>query len=79
MSLSGRSAVNQNSGEQAATTVAHQRGPLALLERAGRTANSSGNQRAAPASALQIASPRGSAASTPAARSSARRDLRRAR
>ena len=73
MSLSGRSAVNQKSGEAATTSVAH-RARSSRPSRRRKSRNSAGIA-AAPPIALQIASPRGDAASTPAARSAAGRRL----
>jgi hypothetical protein len=66
MSLSGRRAVNQNSGDSATSTVAHS-------DSGSRDSRRRKNRKiagiaAAPPIALQIASPRGDAASIPAAR-----------
>ena len=67
MSLSGRSAVNQNSGEAATTSVAHQASVSRPSSR--RKNRKTAGMAAAPPSALQIARPRGDAASMPVTRS----------
>ena len=69
ISLSGRSAVNQNNGEAAAASVAHHASRSRPSKR--RKKSSSAGMAAAPPIALQRARPRGAAASIPAARSTA--------
>ena len=69
VSLSGRRAVNQNSGDSATTTVAHQ---ARSSERSKARKNvKSGTIRRLPLMALQIANPRASGEAMPVLRSMA--------